>query len=81
MGMETDMIDVVGLADDLPPDIRTKIGETRAAMKSGKFTPFDGPLYKQNGDEVVPQGVSLDDASIWSMNYFVKGVVGTMPAQ
>jgi basic membrane lipoprotein Med (substrate-binding protein (PBP1-ABC) superfamily) len=81
VGMETDMIDVVGLADDLPPDIRTKIGETRAAMKSGKFTPFDGPLYKQNGDEVVPQGVSLDDASIWSMNYFVKGVVGTMPAQ
>ncbi len=81
VGIETGMIDVVGLADDVPQDVRTKIDETLAAMKSGKFSPFDGPMHKQNGDEVVAKGASLDDAGIWSMNYFVKGVVGTMPAQ
>jgi hypothetical protein len=35
----------------------------------------------QDGTEAVAVGRSLSDDDIWSMNYFVKGIIGTMPAK
>ncbi|TAK68614.1 MAG: BMP family ABC transporter substrate-binding protein [Actinomycetota bacterium] len=47
-----------------------------AKLKSG-WTPFTGPLYKQDGTLIVPAGTSLTVDQIETMDYFVKGVVGT----
>ena len=48
-------------------------------MIDGKLDPFTGPLYNQDGELVVAPGETLNDEQLWSMNYFVQGIIGTMP--
>lgn len=81
IGMDTGMLSLASLSDDVPADVAAKIEAAEAAIKAGTLTPFDGPVLKQDGTEAVAVGRSLSDDDIWSMNYFVKGVIGTMPAK
>ena len=81
VGIDQDMIGLAGMASDVPKDVQDKINAAKEAMAAGKLTPFDGPMKKQDGTEVVAAGKSLDDASIWKMDYFVDGIIGTMPAK
>lgn len=81
IGIDQGMIALSGLADDVPADIRSKIRQARIAQESGALTPFDGPVYKQDGSLVVPPGSSLNDDNLWGMDYFVQGIIGTMPAE
>ena len=46
----------------------------------GTLEPFTGPLYDQDGNKKVEDGVKMTDDEIWNMNWFVKGVTGTIPA-
>jgi basic membrane protein A and related proteins len=81
VGIDQGMIALSGLADDVPTNVRVMIQNAQAAMKSGVFTPFDGPVYKQDGSMAAKKGSSLSDSDLWSMKYFVKGIIGTMPAE
>jgi basic membrane protein A and related proteins len=51
-------------------------------MKAGTFDPFTGPVYKQDGTIGVPAGQTLpvyvagNTLSKYSINWFVKGVIG-----
>jgi basic membrane protein A len=51
-------------------------------MRAGKFDPFTGPIYKQDGAIGVPAGTTLpvyvaaNTLSKYSINWFVKGVIG-----
>lgn len=81
IGMDTGMISLASLADDVPADVVAKIEAAQAAIEAGTLTPFDGPVLKQDGSEAVAAGSSLSDDDIWAMNYFVDGIIGTMPAE
>jgi len=79
-----DMADgLVGLApfgtsvDQATQDL---IAQKQAAIVDGSFAPFTGPIKNQAGDVVIAEGqtASLDD--LLSMDYFVDGVVGEIPA-
>jgi basic membrane protein A len=72
--------DITPLSDAVPADVKAKIEEVKAQMVAGKFSPYDGPVIKQDGSEAVPKGQTIGDDVIWNMNYFVKGAIGTMPA-
>jgi basic membrane protein A and related proteins len=48
-----------------------------AALKSGSFYEFQGPLYDQSGKLRVPKGKKLSLNDILGMNWLVKGVVGS----
>ena len=56
------------------------IAEKQAAIVDGSFAPFTGPIKNQAGEVVIAEGqtASLDD--LLSMDYFVEGVVGDIPA-
>ncbi len=47
------------------------------AIKTGKFYEFTGPLYDQNGKLRVPKGKKLTVKDLYSMNWLVKGVIGS----
>lgn len=81
IGIDQGMVALSGLADDVPVDVRNKIQQAQAALESGALTPFDGPVYKQDGTLAAPQGQSLTDDNLWGMDYFVQGIIGTMPAE
>lgn len=81
IGIDQGMIGISGLADDVPDDVKAKIAEADSAMRSGALTPFDGPVLKQDGSVAVADGESMNDDQLWGMDYFVQGIVGSMPAQ
>ncbi len=44
------------------------------------FDPFTGPIYDQDGNLRVHPGERLGHDALWTMNWFVDNVVGTIPA-
>jgi basic membrane protein A len=58
------------------------IAKKMAAIESGKFYEFTGPLYDQNGKLRVKKGVRMQvlkggTNSLYGMNWLVKGVIGS----
>jgi basic membrane protein A len=62
------------------PKIRSAILAKEQAIISGKFYEFTGPLYDQSGKLRVPAGKRLTLNDILGQNWFVKGVIGSIPA-
>ncbi len=81
IGIDQGMIGLSGLADDVPDDVRAKIADAEAAMVAGSLSPFDGPVLKQDGSVAVAEGETLSDDGLWGMDYFIQGMIGSMPAQ
>jgi basic membrane protein A len=70
----------VGLAKYGPlVSAKTKaaIAAKRAALVSGKFYEFEGPLFDQKGKLRVPAGKRLTVRDLYAMNWLVRGVVGS----
>ena len=79
VGMDMGAVEVVGLRPDLPSDVASKIKAAQEAMAAGTMSPFDGPIYKQDGSEAVAAGKTMDDGALWEMKFLVKGAIGTLP--
>ncbi len=56
---------------------KSLIAAKQAAIESGKFYEFTGPLYDQNGKLVVKPGVKLTVNQLYSLDWLVKGVIGS----
>lgn len=80
VGIKTKTVDLLPFTANVPAEAQAKIAETRAAIEASTFSPFAGPVLKQDGSETVPAGSAMDDEKLWTLDYFVKGVIGTMPA-
>jgi basic membrane protein A and related proteins len=56
---------------------KKQIAAKRAALVSGKFHVFQGPLYDQKGKLMVPKGKYLKVLpDLYSMQWLVKGMIG-----
>jgi basic membrane protein A and related proteins len=53
------------------------IASKLAALKSGSFYEFTGPLYDQTGKLRVPKGKRLTVKDLYAINWLVKGVIGS----
>jgi basic membrane protein A and related proteins len=61
------------------PKTKAAIAAKLAALKSGKFDVFQGPLYDQSGKLMVKPGQRLKVLpDLYSMQWLVKGVVGSV---
>ncbi|MDR0448138.1 MAG: BMP family ABC transporter substrate-binding protein, partial [Treponema sp.] len=60
-------------------EIEKIIAEVRASIERGTFEPFTGPLKDQNGVIRVPNKIRMSDDEIWNINWFVEGVIGSIP--
>ncbi|MEI8104689.1 MAG: BMP family ABC transporter substrate-binding protein [Actinomycetes bacterium] len=56
---------------------KAAIAAKLAALKSGKFFEFAGPIYSQDGKLAVAAGKKLSLSDLMSIDWFVKGVVGS----
>lgn len=61
-----------------PEGAQAKVDEIQAKIIAGTFPIFTGPIFDQTGKEVVPDAKSLTREEIWKMDYFVKGVQGSL---
>ncbi|MFL5952718.1 MAG: BMP family ABC transporter substrate-binding protein [Gaiellaceae bacterium] len=53
------------------------IAQQKARIVSGKWNEFSGPIYDQSGKLRIKTGSRASLADLMSMNYLVKGVIGS----
>jgi basic membrane protein A and related proteins len=61
------------------PRIRRKVTATYEALKSGRLTPFSGPIRDQSGKIRIAAGVTPSPAQLERTDYLVDGVIGRIP--
>jgi simple sugar transport system substrate-binding protein len=69
----------VQMADytNMPEDVAKAAEEMEEKIRTGAFHPFTGPIYKQDGTQVLAEGEVMDDGALLTMDYYVKGIDGT----
>jgi basic membrane lipoprotein Med (substrate-binding protein (PBP1-ABC) superfamily) len=53
------------------------IAAKKAAIESGKFNPFTGPITDQGGKVVIAKGKTPTVQDLYAQTFFVKGVIGS----
>lgn len=77
-GMKDGLVQLGAIGADVPAPVRALLESRRQAIVAGRYRPFDAPLVDNAGRVRLAQG-TLPDASITTMNWFVRGVVGSVP--
>ena len=80
-GLDAGVVDLAPFGPTVSEEAKQAIEAARQAIIAGTLDPFQGPLEKQDGTVVVAEGEALDDGALWSMDYLVNGITGTMPSQ
>ena len=80
-GMKDGMVKLEAIDGALPVELRRDVELRRLALIAGRDGPFFGHLIDQTGRVRQPVGQVMDDATLAGMNWFVQGVVGTLPTQ
>jgi basic membrane lipoprotein Med (substrate-binding protein (PBP1-ABC) superfamily) len=78
-GIADGMVELAPFGPGVPEDVRALVTERQAEIAGGTLHPFAGPVLDNQGAERVPQGSTPSDEDLLGMDYFVEGVVGTLP--
>jgi basic membrane protein A len=78
-GFKEKMLLISSINDNLPKSTKEAIAKSFNDIKSGKFKPFTGPIYDNQGNLVVKAGHSLTDEELANVNWYVKGIDATIP--
>ncbi len=60
-------------------DVKAAAEIVRSGIVGGTIHPFQGPIRNQSGEEVVAEGNVLSDEVLLGMDYYVEGIVGSLP--
>jgi simple sugar transport system substrate-binding protein len=77
-GLKDGMVKLTALHVGVPMPVRRHLAASERALARGKAGPFTGRLVDQDG-RVRQDNGTMSDASLAQMNWFVQGVVGTIP--
>ena len=77
-GIASGMVDIDAVDAALSKELRAGLESRRAAIVGRTLTPFSAPLVDNAGTTRLARG-ALGDAEIKSMDWFVAGVVGSVP--
>ncbi len=80
-GIDKGIVDIAPLGPMVPGPVRRMVEAKRKLLVAGRFNEFAGPIKDQSGTLRVPRGSALSDGAQLSMNWFVEGVSGTIPAK
>lgn len=79
-GVKEGAIDLVAMSDAVPAEVKTKVETIKAGLKDGSFTIWKGPIVGTDGKEVLAAGATADDKFLGGINFYVKGVEGSVPS-
>ena len=77
--ISTGAVDLSPFGEMVPDEVQQMVNSKRGEMISGVFKVFTGPITAQDGTLAIEEGVVPEDGELLSMNYFVDGVIGTIP--
>lgn len=78
-GMKEDDIQIASFNKVIPEDVLAEAKAMIAGTIDGSFHAFAGPIKNQKGELKVKAGEVLSDADIAGMNWYVEGIVGSIP--
>ncbi len=78
-GLDTGIVKLGKFGDTVPEKVKAYVLKKEKEIKEGKFKIFEGPIYNQHGKLMVKKGQELPDKDKLSLQWFVKGVVGSIP--
>ncbi|MBC7958459.1 MAG: BMP family ABC transporter substrate-binding protein, partial [Vallitaleaceae bacterium] len=79
-GMDAGVVDILYSNSKLPEPLIKSVEFMKKNIISGNYHPFEGPIYDQKENIRVDEGNRLPSESILEMDWFVKGVIGTIPS-
>jgi len=79
-GVKEGAIDLVAMSDAVPAEVKTKVETIKAGLKDGSFSIWKGPIVGTDGKEVLAAGAVADDKFLGGVNFYVKGVEGSVPS-
>jgi basic membrane protein A len=77
-GLRDGFIALAPLSAEVPKATAAVVQSRQAEIIAGRFHPFEGRIVDSNGNVRQAAGVMSDDA-IAKMDYFVQGVIGSVP--
>ncbi len=77
-GMKDGFVALAPFAADVPEPVADEVRARERDIESGRLQPFSGRLVDTDGTVRLDHG-ALTDAQIATMNWFVRGVSGSLP--
>jgi len=68
-GISTGMVEIGEISDAVPADVKAEALAMVEAIGSGAYSPFTGPLKKQDGSDWLAEGETADDGTLAGMNF------------
>ena len=78
-GMKEGAIDLVSLAPDVAPSIKSKLGELKTGLRSGSYAIWKGPVLDNKGNIRIAAVEVANDTFLQGMTFYVQGVEGKVP--
>ncbi|MGF0034578.1 BMP family ABC transporter substrate-binding protein [Bariatricus sp. SGI.154] len=79
-GMSAGVVDVI-CSQNLPIGTKRLVELLKDTISTGKFNPFSGVLYSQNGMIQSDPGRSLSPEEIVTMDWLAENVIGSIPKE
>ena len=72
-GFGAGMVSMSPMGDMVPEDVRKLAESTQAEIAAGNLHPFSGPVKDNKGEVMVPEGKTITDKELLTMQYYVEG--------
>ncbi len=79
LGIKAGMVGFGDYNSTIPEDVKGAAEIVRNGIVDGTIHPFQGPIADQSGEEIVADGDVLSDEVLLGMDYYVQGIVGSLP--
>lgn len=77
--MKDGTVAIAPFGNKVPDDVKKLVEDKKKAIVDGTFDVFTGPIADQSGATKVADGQKLGLDKVLEMNWFVKGIDGTIP--
>ena len=75
-GIEAGWAKLAPFGDSVPEETRQLVLDTVEGLRDGSIQPFTGPVYDQDGEARIAEGVVATDEYLQGVDWLVQGVVG-----
>ncbi|GAA0298703.1 BMP family ABC transporter substrate-binding protein [Rhodovulum strictum] len=78
-GIGPGMVEIGEISEAVPAEVKAEAEALIAALASGEYHAFTGPLNRQDGTPWLAEGEVADDATLLGMNFYVEGLTAEVP--